>query len=359
MNLTFHKYHLPFSSSLITSSTTFTHRQGFILQYNYGNDISFFGEAAPLPGFSTEHIDDVLQEITMHKNDLQDILTSKIPIALFEQFYDNRMISPSLQFALDSIAYQLEAYYSGQSLHTFLFNNATKSMPINAVISLRDNEFLKETSRFISKGFKTIKCKIGLDFDTEYANLQTLRKQFPDLRIRLDTNQAWSADQAANYLTKLQALNIEYCEEPLRDPNPDKYQKLKNQIRIPLALDETICGRSDWQAFLPFISVIVLKPMVLGSFTKNFVTKRLADTLDCSVVITTSLESGIGRMITSILATGLGSLTMAQGLNTSQFLAQDVFDDTANIANGMYHLRSSQKRIDINQRRLLDLSTQI
>lgn len=358
MSLIFYKYHLPFSSPLVTAKATFKFRKGYILEY-VGDSFSCYGEAAPLSGFSAETLDDVRQQLISKKNELETVFSAENPTDLLNDLYRKAKVPASMQFGLDSLAHQLEAFRAGTTLQNYLFDDAPQKVPVNALVSLHSDDFLTKVEQFISQGFQTIKCKIGLKFDREKEKLEKIRAKFPKLAIRLDANQAWPVEKAVDHLSKLQQLNIEYCEEPLRNPDPNKYEELNNKTIIPLALDESIGQQNDWRSMLPFVSVLVIKPMVLGGFSKFFVTKRLAETHDNKIVLTSSLESGVGRMVTSILASGLNSLKLAQGLNTGHFLAKDVFYDKSFIVDGMYNLNYYQKWISIQTDNLQDISTTI
>ncbi|HEX6981400.1 MAG TPA: o-succinylbenzoate synthase [Balneolaceae bacterium] len=355
MKLKFYKYRFPFSSPLITSKATYRFREGIILEYS-SDGFSCYGEAAPLPGFSAEILDDIEQKITQKKSEFKSILTSGNAVDALQKLYQESYIPASMQFGLDSLAYQVEAYRAGTNLQDFLFGNAPQKIPVNAVVSLHSDYFISKVEKFISEGFQTIKFKAGLDLELEYERLKKVRAKFPALAIRLDANQAWTVDDAVRHLSKLQKLEIEYCEEPLKEPDANKYQKLSDETDIPLALDESLTQQVDWHSMLPFVAVLILKPMLFGSFTKIFVTKRLGDTHDSKVVLTSALESGVGRMITSILASGLGSQNLAQGLNTSQFLATDIYSDASHINNGMYDLSYYQKWIKIQLNNLQNKS---
>jgi o-succinylbenzoate synthase len=264
-----------------------------------------------------------------------------------EEFYKQKKLSPSLQFGLDSLAYRLMAHEKDSSLLDYLFPEAPDKIPVNALGDLQSEDFLENTKQQAAKGYKTIKFKVGLDFNSEYHRLKKVRAKFPDLTIRLDANQAWSTETALRYLQKLEPLNIEYCEEPLKNATPENFELLHQHTKLPLALDESVAHLSYWPNLLPFTSYFILKPMLLGSFTKIIETKRLANTHTNKAVFTTSLESGVGRKITAILAAGLGSSQTAHGLDTGKLLAEDVHSDIAYISKGVYHLnRQHQPKIN-------------
>lgn len=338
MTLQFYKYHLPFKQPLETSGQTFEHREGIIIKSS-ADDFTCYGEAAPLPGYSSETIKEVERTIRNMSSILTTALSKKNPVKALQNLYEEEDLSPSLQFGLDSLGYQLEANRAGKTLQEYLFENFNYEVPVNALGSLQSDNYLENTETHIAEGFRTIKYKVGLNFDSELNRLQRIRSRYPEITIRVDANQAWTTKEALRNCQKLESLNIEYCEEPLKEPKPENFQVLKQNSSLPLALDESQYHVSYWPNLLPYTSHIVLKPTLLGSFTKLFETKRLAGTHNNKAVFTSSLESGVGRMMTAILASGKESLQTAHGLNTGKLLSKDVYPDKAYISDGKYHVK--------------------
>jgi len=355
MTLKAYQYRFPFSTPLVTSTKTFEDREGIILE-NCLADHSFFGEAAPLPGFSGESLDDVIFNLNKLYPKITACFDSEYPIKSLSTLYTNVGIPPSLCFALDTIAYQMAAAQKETSLRHILFEEFQNSVPVNALGDLLGNQLLTKVEQFVRHGFQTIKFKVGRDFDTELNQIQEIRSHFPDISIRLDANRAWDLQTAQTNCELLSKLNIEYCEEPLREPSPKNMERLHQQTTLPLAIDESIIKTDWWPNLLPFTSHVILKPMVLGDFTNIFATKRLASTHDNKTVFTTSLESGLGRMVTAILAAGLGSPYTAHGLNTGQLLSKDLNPEFDYISGGNYELPESDSQLKIAPQQLEKLS---
>lgn len=358
MIIKYYKYHLPFAAPLQTSKMTFKNREGIFIEC-ITDEFQCYGEAAPLPGYSIETLDDVLQILSDTRDTLDSKLDTPKNTEWLQEFYKEKNIPASLQFGLDSIAYQIQAYRTDKNFKEYLFPEAPNKIPVNALTSLQSKDYLEETDFQMKEGFQTIKYKVGINFELELYRLQKIRSHFPKLTIRLDANQAWSLEEASRNCRKLEKLNIEYCEEPLYAPTAKNFEVLTNNTKLPLALDETLYQDSDWPLLLSYTSCIILKPMILGSFTKNFETKHFANTHDNKAVFTTSLESSIGRRITAIIASGKGTSQVAHGLNTGKLLAKDVYSDTPCISNGFYHLGELQDQSEETSYDLQEVSSKL
>lgn len=303
-----------------------------------GRNFQYFGEAAPLPGFSSENLQDTRVHIERYIDDWPELFGTDHSIQQLQAHYLTEEIPPALQFSLDSLAYQLEAQEAKKSLGSFLFEDDVSKLAVNGLVSLVDNDDpLSSVQKMTARGFQTIKCKIGANFDREKEVLIQIRNRFPELHIRLDANRAWTLEEADDHLQMLESVGIEYCEEPLRHPTAEKYNRLSRQISLPLALDESVNKNQHWESLLPYCSVLIIKPMMIGSFAKLFAIRQQAQQNGCRLVFTSSLESSIGRTVTAVLASGLGSADYAHGLNTGTLLAQDIRADQPNIISGVIH----------------------
>jgi o-succinylbenzoate synthase len=350
MSFKYFKYRLPFVTPLQTSNNTFEFREGYILKYADQN-FTCYGEAAPLPGFSKESLEDVEKSLDEIRNDIARILHYEKPVESLREIYEQYQLPASLQFGLDTLAHQIEADRVELNLHQYLFDNAKTEVPVNALVSLNSENVTGDVADFVDEGFRTIKCKLGIDFEKEFKKLAEIRSLFPNLKIRLDANQAWSLEEALENCRQLEALQIEFCEEPLKNVTPENYEALDHNTEVPLAMDESIASVEYWPNLLPFTSFIIIKPMVIGNFTTISETKRLANTHYNKTVFTTSLESGIGRIVTATLASGLGNGEIAHGLTTGKLLAKDLLSDAAFFSEGQYHLKK-QRLINVNSEQL-------
>ncbi|MGD8426806.1 MAG: enolase C-terminal domain-like protein [Balneolaceae bacterium] len=359
MKLHAYRYRLPFANPLVTSKTAFRYREGLFLEAVTGK-LNFFAEAAPLPGYSVESIEEVVQLVHNTKREIVAALATVDPIASLERLYNEKLkTTVSLQFALDTLAYQIEATQSSTPLQKYLFHDAQAQIPANTIVSLQKSNFLQEIENKTEEGFNTLKFKVGIEFEQEFKRLRTIRSKFPDLVIRVDANQAWSLAEAMRNCEKLADIHVEYCEEPVIEATPKNFEILSQHCNLPLAIDESVLKTDFWPNLLPFSSYIILKPMLLGSFKRIFETKRLADTHENKTVITTSLESGIGRAMTTILASGIGAPATAHGLATGSLLGRDVHSKSIYFNQGVYQLNNQLRSLGINRQKLEEVSTNI
>ncbi|MDX1636486.1 MAG: o-succinylbenzoate synthase [Balneolaceae bacterium] len=342
MDLRFYRYKFPFTKRFISSGSSFLTREGIIMKLVH-NGTEAFGEAAPLPGFSRESLGDIQDFLADHAGIIDEWVSGHLAIDRYSDHFPTPLPA-SLAFALDTALADFRAKSRNLPMHRFLFSNPRRRLAVNATISLgkrKDN--LKIIGKHWNEGYRTFKLKAGGNFEEEYRLINQVRQQWPGAKIRIDANQAWTFEEAIENLSRLNAGTVEYCEEPLKNPAPEQFQKLFNRCRIPIAIDESL-HQSENPADLirqSTADILILKPMIIGGLPKLFETFRLARHHEYRIVFTTSLESGIGRMMTAVLASGLGTPDLDQGLATGNLMATDIGDDRDLLSQGHFILPQS------------------
>jgi L-alanine-DL-glutamate epimerase-like enolase superfamily enzyme len=138
----------------------------------------------------------------------------------------------------------------------------------------------------------------------------------PEVKLRLDANGAWTAEEALRKLRELSPLGIELCEQPTADLAG------LDGCAVPIAADEMLA--TDPEGALRRARILVLKPMLLGGLTAALDLARRAHGLGLSLVVTTALEGPVGRAGASHLAAAVLALgpQPAAGIATGRLFAE-------------------------------------
>lgn len=262
-------YDIPICSPLLAISR----RRGLIFETEHG-----WGEAAPLPGWSQETIDDLILSPFSH---------------------------PSSDFALRCVQ--------------TAFPSAFPSIPLAALVTN-----ISEAENAILSGFQTLKIKIR-DYSVCDAINLISRMQIPNIRLRIDINRRWSFNDAHLFLSQLNPAGIEYIEEPTHD-----LDQLRNLPPFPLALDETLKEPQQRWIHLPNLHAFVLKPTLLGKRLDYLI--QLGQKQNKKLVFSSSFESAIGLIHIAHLQARFSPQT-AVGLDTHRFFLGNFFPMPIN--NGM------------------------
>jgi L-alanine-DL-glutamate epimerase-like enolase superfamily enzyme len=157
--------------------------------------------------------------------------------------------------------------------------------------------------------------------------------------MRVDVNGKWKLSEAIANLNKLTFLNLEYAEQPVNSLKNFKILKVKS--KIPLAADESIRNISDAEIFIKEkgAEILILKPMMIGGIIPTIKIIGLAEKNNIKTVITSSLESAVGKAM-AVFAASLVRSEIAHGLGTGAFFVQDFTPDPYIVKRGKISLHN-------------------
>jgi muconate cycloisomerase len=98
-------------------------------------------------------------------------------------------------------------------------------------------------------GFRHCKVKVGAAGDDEVARLRTIRRGMGRrVDLRLDANEAWHAVELCDKLAPLKQFDISCIEQPVPHAEVAALAALREQLGVPVMLDESLTSVTDAQA---------------------------------------------------------------------------------------------------------------
>ena len=223
------------------------------------------------------------------------------------------------------------------------------SICVNAIVPAVDSAkagFLAREA-IASSGCTTVKVKVGGSLADDEARVVAVRAALDsagvDGRIRLDANGAWSLDQAVVSMRRLIAYGIEYVEQPCSDL--EDVVRLRAHIDVPVAVDEVVRSSSDPLRLnlAGLVDYAILKPMTLGG---AHATVRVAASVGVPVVVSGSLDTGVGLSSCLAAAAALPELPLASGLGTGALFERDLTDPAVLARDGRIAVRRYAPDLD-------------
>jgi O-succinylbenzoate synthase len=219
-------------------------------------------------------------------------------------------------------------------------------VPVNATLpAVGPSEVAGVLSGF--PGFRTVKIKAaekGQVLADDLARISEVARLFPQAKIRIDSNGAWSVPAAIEFSRKLQELNleVEYLEQPVAtiDELAELREKFHNlEIPFAIAADESIRKSEDPLEVIrkAAADILILKASPLGGIRKSL---EIASASNLGVVVSSALESSIGLQAGLHLAATLDELTMDCGLGTAALFVEDVTQEPLLPENGYIEIRN-------------------
>ncbi len=95
-------------------------------------------------------------------------------------------------------------------------------------------------------GFQHCKVKVGMQPDRDGMRLKRMRRFVgPRMDLRVDANEAWTVDEAARRIDELAPHRISCVEQPVRHQDVAGLAKVRQQVDVPLMLDESLTSVHD------------------------------------------------------------------------------------------------------------------
>jgi muconate cycloisomerase len=95
-------------------------------------------------------------------------------------------------------------------------------------------------------GFTHMKAKVGVAGHDDVARLRGIRRGAGwKVDLRVDANEAWPANQAAERIIELKPFGISVVEQPVPHEQASALPELRRQTQVPIMLDESLCGLVD------------------------------------------------------------------------------------------------------------------
>ncbi|NLR62567.1 mandelate racemase/muconate lactonizing enzyme family protein [Chitinophaga polysaccharea] len=147
---------------------------------------------------------------------------------------------------VDIALHDLAARRAGMPLHRYLgaTRDAVKMYGSGGGTNYTLQQLETEMRVFLDAGADCYKMKIGKDFGSRLAE-DVERVKFarsflgPQVKLAVDVNQVWSAEQALRFLDATGAQDIAWLEEPVHSAAVDQIRVLCSQSPVPIAFGES------------------------------------------------------------------------------------------------------------------------
>jgi len=216
----------------------------------------------------------------------------------FEQVRGHLMAKAGLEMAL----WDLVGKATGLSLRQML-GGVHERVAVGVSVGIQDSPetLVKTVEGYLNQGYGRIKIKIKPGRDV--AETQAVRSAFPDIRLQVDANSAYSLESAAA-LHPLDHLNLLLIEQPLFEDDLWDHRQLQTQFTTPICLDESIISpRHARQALdMGACRVINIKAGRVGGLGHALAIHNLCQDRGVPVWCGGMLETGVGRASNLALA---------------------------------------------------------
>lgn len=309
------------SRPIANSKARWTEREGVLLRIIAGRLIGH-GEAAPLPGFSRDDLEEARRGLEAARTALEG---AELPLeggaldALREVMtrFDQTALSPTARFAIETSLLDLRGHALGRPIWRDLGGTSTAEGPrLSALVAGEDEQAVLASVRDArARGIDDVKLKVGRpgELEREVGAVRSIREVYgAAIRLRLDANGAWTATEAARTLAAFAPFAPDFVEEPVAGA---EWLALRASP-LPVAIDETL-GHSDGDAILDAIfdrricRGVVVKLSVLGGFVRAMEVAARARKHGVQVIVTHMFEGAVATAASAAFALALPEIASA------------------------------------------------
>ncbi|GAB5077083.1 o-succinylbenzoate synthase [Arthrobacter sp. AD-310] len=216
-------------------------------------------------------------------------------------------------------------------------------IPVNATVPAVPADRVPEVLARFGR-VDAVKVKVaeqGQTLDDDAARVAAVRAALPDAAIRVDANGGWDVPAAVAALTRLNAVGLEYAEQPV--PTIAGLAEVRSQLRakgvpVPIAADESVRKEDDplRVARAGAADLIVVKVAPLGGVRRAL---DIVARAGLPAVVSSALDTSVGIRAGLALAAALPELPYACGLGTVSLFESDVTTDPLVADDGAIRLR--------------------
>ena len=315
----YEQYQIPLMLSFQNSKNQHNHQQGLVFTIKTKKNIGL-GEAVLLKGFSHNTFQEMIwaaESFIGAVGQNEEYAFNELLVIAATHCSD----VPSVHFAIDTALHDIQAQKKNISLSRFCSKNSSHHVQISQTLINKQSPINNDI----------IKLKIGVNQINDDVNfLNQISEKHPLLKIRLDANQQFSTEEFESLYQKTSHLNIDFFEEPIRNPNIKKIEYFKNKYpRLKYAIDESLYQKTDYEQWIKkgLINTMVIRPSLLGGFVEFFKIVQLHNK-NLQLLISSSLENSIGNMAIIHLASTIEQ-NNKHGVNVydffNEFIKQPIY----------------------------------
>ncbi len=324
--------HTPFVTALRTTSTLET----LVVEIVDADGVRGFGEAPQVWRVTGESLAGAEACVL---GPLRDLVVGRSPDDLTELLRDVDAAvvgNFAAKNAVDVALHDLAARRFGVSLPRLL-GTTTHRVDTDVTVSAGSvDQLTTDAKSRIADGFGVLKLKLGTDAATDVARVVAVREAVgPDVRIRVDANQGWTARQAVAVIRRLEddGADLEFVEQPVPAYDLDALARVTAAVDTPVMADESVFGVRDLAAMIErgAADLVNVKLAKCGGLAQARTMLDLAAAHGVGTIVGSMMEGPIGvgaaaSLVASRPTTVTSDLDAAWWLSASPVVGGLVYD---------------------------------
>jgi muconate cycloisomerase len=224
--------------------------------------------------------------------------------------------NPFTKAAIEMALWDIAGKAVGKPVYEVLGGKVREFVPTKWSISGREPAVAREIAQWaLDQGFKKMKVKVGIDFDSDIARVNGVRETVGgSLKLGVDANGGWgNADNANRAIDSLRQFDLQFIEQPVPAGDIFGMVEVRKHAQLPVIADESCYTLQDAHN-LAYANAADVFSIYIGKAGGIGPAKRICDF---------AASVGTPCTIGSNLELGLGSAAMAHlGLSSKAVTAE-------------------------------------
>jgi o-succinylbenzoate synthase len=209
---------------------------------------------------------------------------------------------PMAKASVEMALWDLIGKRQGRSLRDLLGGERERvDVGVSVGLQASPAALVETVGRYLEQGYRRIKIKIKPGRDI--GDAQAVRAAFPDIRLQVDANSAYTLD-TADVLLALDDLGLLLIEQPLSEDDIWDHRRLQANFRTSICLDESIHSvrHARYAVEMDACRIINIKAPRVGGLTEAVAVHDFCRARGLPVWCGGMLETGVGRASNLALA---------------------------------------------------------
>ena len=331
--ITAKKVSVPLKEPFTMSIGVINSYEAVLVRVETDEGITGYGEGMAPPYITGETVDIVLYAVNL----LKPALIGMDPHAISDvhRKMDSIIIhNSSAKAAIDIALYDIMSKAACLPLYVFL-GGGSEVVETDRTIGLdKPDTMAAHAAALANEGYRFIKVKAGADDSVDAEAIRLIRAAAPDVDIKVDANQGWSAHQALKMLNIYAQYNVTAVEQPVPYWDVDGLAHVRSRSPLPIIADESCFTPQDAARLIKYnaADIINIKLMKCGGLYRAMQI--------CDIAEASGVRCMLGCMLESSLSIAAGAALAAshQNIIYSNLNSFQEFDDSTIIQEGfMFH----------------------
>jgi L-alanine-DL-glutamate epimerase-like enolase superfamily enzyme len=141
---------------------------------------------------------------------------------------------------IETALWDIVGKFAGQPLANLFGGRVRERIPYYFYVPRAAPEDMAAAAgRAVARGFRTIYLKSGFERAKDVADVAAVRAAIgPEVRLRIDANEAWSPAEAISIAGELEPYDLEFIEQPVSMYDVEGMARVRRSIRTPVAANQ-------------------------------------------------------------------------------------------------------------------------